>query len=62
MTYNFDPDRWYDNQRALLEHRRDSGEISAGQFQAELERLEERYDEIVRRLDRPFELPNRQKE
>ncbi len=62
MTYNFDPDRWYDNQRALLEHRRDGGELSADQFQAEIERLEERYDEIVRRLDRPFELPNRQKD
>ncbi len=62
MTYNFDPDRWYDNQRARIEHRRDSGEIGAEEFQAELERLEERYDEIVRRLDRPFELPNRQKE
>ena len=57
MTYNFDPDRWYDNQRTLLEHRRAKGEIDAAQFQAELERLDERYDEMLRRQSAPFELP-----
>ena len=58
MTYNFDPDRWYDNQRELLEHRRARGEIDAQQFDRELERLAERYDEMLRRLDGPFELPS----
>jgi len=59
MTYNFDPDRWYENQRALLERRRACGEIDAGQFEEELERLGQRYDEMLRRLDGPFEIPNR---
>ncbi len=57
MTYNFDPDRWYDNQRALLEHRRVKGDIDERQFEEELERLGERYDEMLRRLDAPFDLP-----
>ncbi len=57
MTYNFDPDRWYENQRALLAHRRDRGEINDREFEQELERLGERYDEMLRRLDAPFELP-----
>jgi hypothetical protein len=59
MTYNFDPDRWYDNQRALLEHRRARGEIDATQFDEELERLGQRYDEMLERLSGPFELPGR---
>ncbi len=58
MTYNFDPDRWYDNQRALLEHRRAKGDIDERQFEEELERLGERYDEMLRRLDAPFDLPS----
>ncbi len=57
MTYNFDPDRWYENQRALLERRRAVGATDERQFEQELERLGERYDEMLGRLDGPFELP-----
>jgi hypothetical protein len=57
MTYNFDPDRWYENQRALLEHRRARGEIDPAQFEAEMERLGERYDQMLERLSGPFDLP-----
>ncbi len=59
MTYNFDADRWYENQRALLEHRRARGELSAAEFETEIERLDERYDEMLRRLNGPFELPTK---
>jgi hypothetical protein len=57
MTYNFDPDRWYENQRALLEHRRARGEIDAIEFEKELERVGQRYDEMLQRLNGPFEIP-----
>ena len=56
MTYNFDPDRWYENQRKLLEARRDAGGLDDSAFEAELERLEARYDEMSARLDKPFDL------
>lgn len=59
MTYNFDVDRWYENQRALLEHRRARGEITAAEFEEQLERLGERYDEMLQRLSGPFELPTK---
>ncbi len=58
MTYNFDPERWYDNQRALLEHRRSTGEIDAEEYERELARLEERYDRMQQRLDGSFDLPS----
>jgi hypothetical protein len=59
VTYNFDPDRWYENQRRVLDARRDRGEIDAAAYEAELERLESRYDDMARRLDTSFEIPRR---
>jgi hypothetical protein len=57
MTYNFDPDRWYDRQRALLDSRRASGQLDDEQFERELDDLEKRYDEMTTRLDNTFQLP-----
>ncbi len=59
MTYNFDADRWYENQRMVLEQRRARGEITAARFEEELERLGERYDDMLQRLSGPFELPTK---
>ncbi len=28
MTYNFDPDRWYENQRLALDAKRDRGDLT----------------------------------
>jgi hypothetical protein len=51
MTYNFDPDRWYENQRALLLGRRERGEISPQEL-AELEKkLVEEYERLLERVD-----------
>jgi hypothetical protein len=57
MTYNFDADRWYGNQRALLDARRDRGELDERAFAAALEDLDRRYEEMIARLSRSFELP-----
>ena len=59
MTYNFDPDRWYEDQLRALEARRDAGEIDEATFIAGREDLDRRHDEMVRRLDRTFQLPTR---
>ena len=56
MTYNFDPDRWYENQRRVLDAKRDRGELAAEAYQAGLDDLERRYDEMTSRLDKPFDL------
>jgi len=57
MTYNFDPDRWYENQRALLLARRERGELTEKAFAEDLEELERRYEEMLSRLDGSFQLP-----
>jgi hypothetical protein len=57
MTYNFDPERWYEDRRRTLQARRDAGEIDDAGFSVELEDLDRRHDEMVKRLDGTFQLP-----
>jgi hypothetical protein len=57
VTYNFDPDRWYEGQRALLTARRDRGELDDTAFTEALEELDRRYEEMLTRLDGSFQLP-----
>ena len=57
MTYNFDPERWYDNELAALEARLDAGEIGPAEFDSSREALIKRYEEMIRRLDGTYRLP-----
>ena len=57
MTYNFDPDRWYERQKRLLDHRLKAGEIDEDRYRDELGELETRYEDMVRRLDGTYSLP-----
>ena len=54
MTYNFDPDRWYENQRRALDAKHERGELDAAGYQAGLDDLERRYEAMQARLDKPF--------
>ena len=57
MTYNFDTDKWYANQRAVLERQRDAGEPEEESFVRTLAELDARYEELVSRLDAEFVVP-----
>ena len=57
MTYNFDPEKWYDNEKSLLEKRLNDGEISKEEFEKELDALDAKLDEMWKRLDGTFRLP-----
>ena len=57
MTYNFDPDRWMEAHRAILEACRERGEIDDAEFEAELVELDRRYEEMVARLDGTYVIP-----
>jgi hypothetical protein len=57
MTYNFDPDRWYEDERDMLEARLKSGEMAAQEYEKALYLLEERYDEMLQRLDGTYQIP-----
>ena len=57
MTYNFDPERWYDNERAFLDHRYQSGALSADEHRAALKALEEKLFAMWMRLDGSYRMP-----
>ncbi len=59
MTYNFDPDRWYENERAAIVERFRSGDINARQYEDAIEDLDGRYDEMLERLDGTYQIPRK---
>ncbi len=58
MTYNFDPDQWYENQRVLLQARFDAGQITREELDAALKDLDQRFDAMLDRLDGTFRIPD----
>ncbi len=61
MTYNFDPEKWLQAQRTVVEARHARGELDDAEMETELRELDRRYDELVARLDGTYEIesPNR---
>ena len=57
MTYNFDPDKWYDIERELLDGRLRKGKISEQAFKRAVEELDRRNDEMLDRLDGSYQIP-----
>jgi hypothetical protein len=56
MTYNFDPDRWLDNALAALENDLKSGMLDPCDYESEKDRLFDRYDDMVDRLDGTYQV------
>lgn len=57
MTYNFDPERWWEREFALLQARHARGELDDEALATAVLDLETRLDEMVQRLDGSFTLP-----
>jgi len=57
VTYNFDPERWYDNERLAIDADFRSGKISARKYQAAIDDLDDRYDKMLDRLDGTYQIP-----
>jgi hypothetical protein len=57
MSYNFDPDRWYENERALIEHRYKTDEITGREYEDAISDLDRRYNDMLDRLDGTYQLP-----
>ena len=54
MTYNFDPDRWLENERLRLAQRRRAGELTDEEAAQAADELERRYEAMLERLDGTF--------
>jgi hypothetical protein len=51
MTYNFDPDRWYENELASIRSRYTAGDITRSELEKAIEDLDNRYADMWKRLD-----------
>jgi len=51
VTYNFDPERWFEIERSAIEARRARGEIDEEEARRQAENLVERYEEMLSRTD-----------
>ena len=57
MTYNFDPDRWYDGEYDLLERELKHNRLTQAEFERKVEVLSRKYDDMTLRLDGTYQLP-----
>lgn len=59
MTYNFDPDRWYDNEFSALRAKHRRGEFSGEELDEAIQNLDRKYDEMWQRLDGSYQIPGK---
>lgn len=59
MTYNFDPDRWLENERLRVEMQRRTGELAPDAADKALEEIERRHTAMLARLDGTFPVAGR---
>ena len=57
MTYNFDPERWHENEYSALEIIYKKGEITDIEFKEQCTNLQKRYEEMLSRLDGAYQIP-----
>jgi hypothetical protein len=57
MTYNFDPDRWYDNQLFVINSKYKSGQMTKPEYEKAIIELDEKYTNMWERLDGSYQLP-----
>jgi hypothetical protein len=57
VTYNFDPDRWYENERLAIDERCRSGKMNAREYKDAIDDLDCRFDEMLDHLDGTYQIP-----
>jgi len=58
MTYNFDPDKWYENELLILKLKYKSGQITEQELKKSLEKLNKRHEDMWNRLDGTYQIQN----
>ena len=62
MTYNFDPERWYENERLAIDSDFRAGKTNAREYREALDDLDKRYDSMLDRLDGTYQIPPARRE
>ena len=56
MTYNFDPDKWYENELFLIQLKLKTGEITQKEYDEAVEILDKKLEEMWKRLDGSYQI------
>jgi pyrroloquinoline quinone (PQQ) biosynthesis protein C len=57
LTYNFDPERWFDMECAALENALREGILDRAAYETALDGLQQKLDALWDRLDGSYRLP-----
>jgi hypothetical protein len=57
MTYNFDPDKWYDNELFLIQSRLKTGEMTQKEYDEAVDLLDKKFEDMWHRLDMTYQIP-----
>jgi len=56
MTYNFDPDKWYDNEVYMIQAKLKSGKITLAEYDKAVLELEKKLEEMWNRLNGTYRI------
>ena len=56
MTYNFDPDRWYNDELYLIQSKLKSGEITQIEYDESATLLDKKHEDMWKRLDGTYQI------
>jgi len=56
MTYNFDPDKWYDNELFMIQTKLKKDEITQEEYDLAILALDQRIEEMWKRLDGTYQV------
>jgi hypothetical protein len=57
MTYNFDPDRWYENELLVIRGNFKNGRLSEQEYEKAIEELDRKLEKMWARLDGSYQIP-----
>lgn len=57
MTYNFDPDRWYENELFLINSTYKAGQMTKPEHENAVDELDRKHKLMWERLDGSYQLP-----
>ncbi len=61
MTYNFDPDKWYDDEIYILQSKLKNLEIKQNEYDKAVEILDQKIEDMWKRLDGTYQINKRAK-
>ena len=56
MTYNFDPDKWYDNELFLIQSKLKNSELLQNEYDKAIEILDDKLEDMWKRLDGTYQI------